>query len=261
MAEWKIETNEVKTKNNVSMLYELQQKHAQCVCKIETHHGNVGTSFLCKIPIGDFVLYGIMTCYHVVKSATNLYDLQYCTATFEYARPPLSVRLNQVFRTFITTEPAKIDAILLVPERNWIIEKTILFMEVLYEENSQTYPGMEFYSFHYVGGGKLSLGAGTTGDMREDSIITHNMKTGRGSPGTPLISKRTDTVIAMHLLELYISGVPFKRKYEKPRRSLSLNQSTPTLAETRGEQPIHKFFKKMAKLVIRCLMFVLIKSL
>jgi hypothetical protein len=148
MAEqWKIGKNEVKTKKNVSIPYELQQKHVQCVCKIETHHGDVesGTGFLCKIPIGDYILYGIMTCKHVVKRLTDPYDLQYCTASFEYAQHPVSVSLNKVIHTIITVEQTNMDAIFLVPKKDWIIKNKMLCTEDLHEEeftNIQVWHGV-----------------------------------------------------------------------------------------------------------------------
>lgn len=218
MAEqWKIGKNEVKTKNNVSIPYDrLQQKHVRCVCKIETQHGDVesGTGFLCKIPIGDYNLYGIMTCKHVVKNLTYPCDLQHCTASFQYAQPPVTVRLDKVFHTIIAMASTNMDAIFLVPKKQWIIENKMLCTEELHEENLLIYEaGMEFYASHYEGGEQLLLGAGTTGEMRDGNIIAHDMTTDEGSSGTPLIWKRTDMVIAMHLggidnpVEPFLSGV------------------------------------------------------
>jgi hypothetical protein len=208
MAEqWKIVKNEAKTKNNVSVPDDLQQKHVQYVCKIEGVKS--GTGFVCKIPIDDYILYGIMTCKHVVSRLNHPCDLQYCTATFEYAKPPVSVRLSEVIHTVVTVDPA-MDAVFLVADKNWIVENKMLFAEEVPEENSLIYePGMDFYSYHYAGGEKLWVGSGTTGEVREGNIIAHNMSTKRGSSGAPLISKRTDTVIAMHVGEVDQPVEPF----------------------------------------------------
>lgn len=207
MAEWKIVKNEAKTNNNVSVSYDLQQKHVQYVCSIEGVE--TGTGFVCKIPIDDYILYGIMTCKHVVSRLNHPCDLQYCKATFEYAKPPASVRLNEVIYTVVTVDPA-MDAVFLVADKNWIVENKMLFAEEVPEGNSLIYePGMDFYSYHYAGGEKLSVGSGTTGTVREGNKIVHNMSTNGGSSGAPLISKRTDMVIAMHAGEIDQPVEPF----------------------------------------------------
>jgi hypothetical protein len=112
---------EAKIEGNTSFDWDTATRLSPAICKIETYNPKheVGTGFLCRVPIDDYTVYGIMTSKHVVQHVQDNCHLQNYTAHFERVEPSVTVQLSKVILG-ITETHTDLDAVFLVCRKKWI---------------------------------------------------------------------------------------------------------------------------------------------
>jgi hypothetical protein len=155
-------TFESKIEGNTSFSVDTAIRLSTAICKLETRNSKheVGTGFLCRVPVGEYTVYGIMTSKHVVQHLQDNCHLQNYIAHFEQVKPSVSVRLSQIISNIMETH-THLDALFLVCSKSWISSNAnITALDIEYEKPLQYLKGMEFYSLHYMNGTTLTCGSG-----------------------------------------------------------------------------------------------------
>ena len=164
-----------------------------CICKIYTKEGGVGTGFFCKINYKNSLYPLLITNNHII-------DEKYIKE-----KKVIKISLNDdnefkdiLFdnRKIYSSEKYDVTIIGLKPKDK--INNFLEFDKNIFIDNPNLlYAGKSIYDIHYPKGEKLSVSYGIIKEIDEYTII-HLCNTETGSSGSPLLNLSNNSLIGIH---------------------------------------------------------------
>ena len=183
--------NEVKIKNSEIKQIDLNLVQVcKSICKIK-YSNRCGTGFFIKLYLDDKELYCLMTNHHIV-TGENIESKDIIDIYFNLEKEWKKIKLDSDKRFIIYDIDIDITIIGIIPEDN--IKKKFFLLPNL---NNINYANKNIYIPQFPQGKNLSYSEGKITNVN-DSMLTYDASTNKGSSGSPIFLKETTEVIGIH---------------------------------------------------------------